>query len=365
MEQSPDTAAPSFYLRGSYHIGTARISGIVFSVSRELTRVARVIHRELCCVSYGGTDRCFQKKSRARWTGRRDPERKEPRLPPQNRTVSDADDPIPAGPRMSTLKDEIREDTRPKREPSLSTTTMTLTVPPSTEPRETTHGKAIGKLAPLDIPGSANDTRTNGQHDPFGDDLASIGEGIAALLAEESCEPAAGQAAASASSSPSFSSFLTEALNGLPPETEKPAPQRPREKEAPSSGTYSELQKRLITQIAEIMWFPKGTSETVREDRLIEAFDALVGIDPQDEIEGMLACQLVITHRAMLDCMQLSMAPSTAANDRAGIINQIERLMAVHARNLAALDQHRARNRWKPAAFGKRKPAAVASGNQG
>ena len=204
-------------------------------------------------------------------------------------------------------------------------------------------------------PGSANDTRTNGQHDPFGDDLASIGEGIAALLAEESCEPAAGQAAASASSSPSFSSFLTEALNGQPPETEKPAPQRPPEKEAPSSGTYSELQKRLITQIAEIMWFPKGTSETVREDRLIEAFDALVGIDPQDEIEGMLACQLVVTHRAMLDCMQLSMAPSTAANDRAGIIDQLERLMTVHARNLEALDQHRARNRSKPAAFGKRR----------
>jgi len=323
----------------------------------------------------------FSKKRRARWTGQRDTERKEPRLPPQNRTVSDADESVPAGPRMSALKDESREDACPEREPSLSATTMTLTASPSTEPRETTHGKAIGKLAPLDIPGSApgsaNDTRTNGQHDPFGDDLASIGEGIAALLAEESCEPAAGQAAASASSSPSFNSFLTEALNGSAPETEKPAPQRPPVKEAPSPATYSELQKRLITRIAEIMWFPKGTSETVREDRLIEAFDALVGIDPQDEIEGMLACQLVITHRAMLDCMQLSMAPSTAANDRAGIIDQVERLMTVHARNLEALDQHRARNRPKPAAFGKRKAApgdtpllqrttaAATSGNKG
>lgn len=275
--------------------------------------------------------------------GRRDPERKEPRLPPQSLPISDAEDPIPPGPRISTPKGEAGKEPPSQLAPSSSTSSMQSTAPITPSSRETTDGTAIGRLAALDTPSPADQDGPAGPKDPFGDEITSIGNGIAALLAEEANDPLP----AKPGTPPTFQDFLTEAVNGSQP--------------AEEDGSYSELQKRLITQIAEIMWFPKGTSETAREDRLIAAFDALVGIDPQDEVEGMLACQLIVTHRAALDCMRLSMAPSTAANDRTGIVDQVERLLAIYARNLAALDQHRARNKPKPAAFGKRKTAPCAA----
>ena len=108
-----------------------------------------------------------------------------------------------------------------------------------------------------------------------------------------------------------------------------------------NSASHTELHRRLTSQLSEAMWFPNGTSEAAREDRLIEAFDALAGIDPKDEIEGMLACQIIVTHRAALDCLKLSMAPSTASDERRKVIEQVELLLLSFGRNLAALDQYR------------------------
>jgi hypothetical protein len=181
-------------------------------------------------------------------------------------------------------------------------------------------------------------------------DIVSIGEGIAGLLAEEALDRSSPNPASPSEALPNTNGggarFLSEpsayavphdygepADESMPPPAASPIPK--------VQDNGSALQRRLITQIAETMWFPSGTSEAAREERVLEAFEALQGIDPQDEVEGMLACQLVVTHRAALDCLQLSMASTTRPADRGAIIDQVDKLVTIYGRNLAALDKHR------------------------
>jgi len=268
----------------------------------------------------------FSKKRRARWNAGLDSERKEPMLPPRAPQEPDPDD-APAsvrqGPSFGTRAGGSKptpiaaDDTGPEDQ---------------SEPAEVMAAFSAGTL------------KSSPSNTSFLEDVDTIGQGIAALLAEEQSPPAR----STADDAAAFKSHLRDANDASSSYAGDDRPsslnERPRssgkaERTAPEP--YSDLQKRMITQISEIMWFPQGTSETAREDRLIEAFDALVGIDPKDEIEGMLACQLVVTHRAALDCLQLSMAPSTPPDDRTKIVDQAEQLLTIYARNLSALDDHR------------------------
>ena len=198
-------------------------------------------------------------------------------------------------------------------------------------------------------PRSPNVSRTGNS---YPGNLDVISQGIDALLAEEQSELSRTKEAAAACRRDLLEDPATESVSS---ETDHRTDVRVDHAvnsgrvARPHSASHSELHKRLTTQLSEVIWFPKGTSENVREDRLIDAFDALCGIDPQDEIEGMLACQIIVTHRAALDCLQLSMAPATTSDERMKIISQVEQLLLSFTRNLAALDQYRSVGRTKAA----------------
>ena len=195
------------------------------------------------------------------------------------------------------------------------------------------------------------------------EDISTIGLGIADLLAAEQAELVGSPAdkPADASSGESRSGWTGR-------QSESSAYARPRnygeEAEVAGPGTVdgrkralsgrisarsqerefkpcSRLQERLIARIAQAMWFPSGTGDAEREERLLDALEALQGIDPQDEMEGMLACQLIVTHRAALDCLQLSMSATIGSGDRPRIIDQVESLLTLYGRNLEILDRHR------------------------
>jgi hypothetical protein len=228
-----------------------------------------------------------------------------------------------------------------RKEPSLPP------VPPASpapeRPNEPLPGLSLGLSA------KAGAKRPHGAAAP---DLETIGQGIAGLLQEEALEiagadtmadkpkPSANPANVPRREQTSAYTVRHEYGDGPDPGGKSPSDGIP----GLQDGT-SPLCRRLISQIAETMWFPTGTSDAKCEDRVVEAFDALQSIDPKDEIEGMLACQLVVTHRAALDCLRLSMIPATESSDRGEIIEQVDKLMAIYARNLEALDRHRGARR--------------------
>ncbi len=68
-----------------------------------------------------------------------------------------------------------------------------------------------------------------------------------------------------------------------------------------------ELAQRLINQVYETLWMPAELSDEERLQHTRAAIAALRGIKPRDEVEGMLATQMVATHAAAMECLRRSM----------------------------------------------------------
>src|SRR5262245_58757028 len=64
------------------------------------------------------------------------------------------------------------------------------------------------------------------------------------------------------------------------------------------------LAHRLLTQIAEALWLPDTLADEDKVERIQAAAAALEGLRPRDELEGMLAVQMVATHSAAMDCLR-------------------------------------------------------------
>jgi hypothetical protein len=54
------------------------------------------------------------------------------------------------------------------------------------------------------------------------------------------------------------------------------------------------------------LWLKKSDAEEIRRQRHA-AVDALIGITPRDEFEGMIAAQLLAAHNAAMECYRRAM----------------------------------------------------------
>ncbi len=64
-----------------------------------------------------------------------------------------------------------------------------------------------------------------------------------------------------------------------------------------------ELAQQLFNQVSLALWMPAELSDEERRQHIRSAIAALRGIRPQDEVEGMLAAQMVATHAAAMNCL--------------------------------------------------------------
>ena len=62
----------------------------------------------------------------------------------------------------------------------------------------------------------------------------------------------------------------------------------------------------IANQVVSALWLQNSDAEQVKEQRYA-AVDALVGIAPRDELEGMIAAQLVACHNASMECYRRAM----------------------------------------------------------
>ena len=61
------------------------------------------------------------------------------------------------------------------------------------------------------------------------------------------------------------------------------------------------------------------------------AVEALIGIKPQDEIEGMIAAQLIACHNASMECYRRAMLPDNSFDMRHGNLNSANKLSRTYA----------------------------------
>ena len=108
-----------------------------------------------------------------------------------------------------------------------------------------------------------------------------------------------------------------------------------------------ELAQRLLNQIYETLWLPAELSEEERFRRVRAAIAALRGIKPQDEIEGMLATQMVATHSAAMECLRLSMIQKQPFEVRNNNLRHAAKLMSIFTKQLETLNRNRGKGQQK------------------
>jgi hypothetical protein len=102
-----------------------------------------------------------------------------------------------------------------------------------------------------------------------------------------------------------------------------------------------ELQKVLVHQILQTLRLSQHVSDEERITSVKAALAALSGIKPEDEVEGMLAVQMVVTHNMALDCLGRAAVPEQSFEAREMNLRHAEKLMATYLRQVEVLDKRR------------------------
>ena len=87
-------------------------------------------------------------------------------------------------------------------------------------------------------------------------------------------------------------------------------------------------------------WLQNSDKETRnQQDKTVLA--AMIGIRPTDEIEGMLAAQMIATHNAAMECFRRGMLGQQTFEGRRENLNQANKLVRSFSTLLEALNRHR------------------------
>jgi hypothetical protein len=106
------------------------------------------------------------------------------------------------------------------------------------------------------------------------------------------------------------------------------------------------LNNVLANQAVDALWLKNADPEE-RERMLTATVAALIGIGPKDELEGMLAAQLVASHNAAMECYRRAMIGEQTFEGRRENLAQANKLSRTYAALLEALNRHRGKGQQK------------------
>jgi hypothetical protein len=96
----------------------------------------------------------------------------------------------------------------------------------------------------------------------------------------------------------------------------------------------------LANSAVQTLWL-KHADSTERDRQMSALMAALIGIAPQDELEGMLAGQLVAANAAAMECYRRAMIGEQSFEGRKENLNQANKLSRTYTTLLEALNRHR------------------------
>lgn len=112
-------------------------------------------------------------------------------------------------------------------------------------------------------------------------------------------------------------------------------------------GSKSDIWNALLArQAAEALWLKNSDPET-KDKQLIATIAALTGIGPKDELEGMLAAQLIAAHNCAMECYRRSMIGEQTLEGRTENLSQANKLSRTFAALIEALNRHRGKGHQK------------------
>jgi len=102
----------------------------------------------------------------------------------------------------------------------------------------------------------------------------------------------------------------------------------------------------LANQAVQALWL-KNSSPEERDKQFSVTIAALAGIAPKDELEGMMAAQLVAAHNAAMECYRRAMIGEQTFEGRRENLAQANKLSRTYAALLEALNRHRGKGQQK------------------
>jgi len=102
----------------------------------------------------------------------------------------------------------------------------------------------------------------------------------------------------------------------------------------------------LANQVTNALWLARA-DEDERQKRMSAAVAGLAGIAPRDELEGMLAAQMIAAHSAALECYRRAMIPDQTFAGRHESLTQANKLSRTYVTLLEALNRHRGKGQQK------------------
>ena len=108
---------------------------------------------------------------------------------------------------------------------------------------------------------------------------------------------------------------------------------------------YDAFNALMLNQANAANWYGDEREDKKEKGRSVMA--AMEGIAPKDEIEGMLAAQLVASHSAAMECYRRAMIPDQPFESRKENLNQANKLSRSFATLADALNKHRGKGQQK------------------
>jgi hypothetical protein len=108
-----------------------------------------------------------------------------------------------------------------------------------------------------------------------------------------------------------------------------------------------EWNNNLANETTRTLWHSENSDAEVIKKQKHAAIDALIGISPRDECEGMIAAQLVACHHASMECYRRAMIPGQTFEGRQENLNQANKLSRTYAALLESLNRHRGKGQQK------------------
>jgi hypothetical protein len=102
----------------------------------------------------------------------------------------------------------------------------------------------------------------------------------------------------------------------------------------------------LGNQTVQALWLSHSDPETLNK-QYSATVAALVGIGPNDELEGMMAAQLIAAHSAAMECYRRAMIDEQTFEGRRENLAQANKLSRTFATLLEALNRHRGKGQQK------------------
>jgi hypothetical protein len=101
-----------------------------------------------------------------------------------------------------------------------------------------------------------------------------------------------------------------------------------------------EWNNTLANQALDCVWI-RDPDEAAKAQQLTAALSGVAGVDPKDELEGMLAAQLLAAHNAAMECYRKATLATVVGENCSESLTQANKFSRTFATLLQALNRHR------------------------